>query len=85
MVILMNKNTENLKVIKTIVGDELFNAIVQRLLGETIYIADYNGFSSKEERNTAIKNDFFCGMSYEAIAEKYGLHPSTVYKITETR
>lgn len=81
----MNKNTENLNAIKKIVGDELFERIVQDLSGETVYFTNYRGFSSKLERNAAIRNDYFSGMSYEAMAKKYGLHPSTVYKITETR
>ena len=79
----MNKNTENLKIIRGIVGAELFNAIIQRLPGETVYIADYNGFSSKKERDAAIKRDFFRGIPYKTIAEKYDLHPSTIYKIIE--
>lgn len=81
----MNKNTKNLKIIRKIVGDELFNTIIQRLSGETVYITDYNGFSSKKERDAAIRNDFFRGMSYKVIAKKYGLHASTIYKIIETR
>ena len=81
----MNRNTENLKTIKNIVGDDLFHLIIRCLPGETVYFADYSGYSSKSERDAAIKRDYYRGLSYQDITKKYGLHPSTVYRIVEKR
>ena len=81
----MNKNGENLQTLKDIVGVELFNRIIEELLGETIYIANYNGFTSKEERNDAIRKEFYHGLSVSELAEKYGMSICSIYKITEQK
>ena len=81
----MNKNSENLQTLKNIVGVELFRAIIERLPGETIYIANCNGFASKEERDKEIRKDFYHGLSIPELAEKYGLSSCSIYKITEQK
>jgi Mor family transcriptional regulator len=78
-------NTENLKTLKDIVGTEQFKIIIERLNGEHIYISNYGGFHSKEERNAAIRNDFFHGMSVPELGEKYGMSICSIYKITEDK
>jgi Mor family transcriptional regulator len=78
-------NTENLKILKDIVGTEQFRIIIERLNGEHIYISNYGGFHSKEERNTSIKSDFFHGLSVPELAEKYNMSVHSIYKITEDK
>lgn len=81
----MNKNSENLQIIKNIVGGELFRAIIEQLQGETIYVVNYNGFASKEERDKEIRKDFYHGLSVPELADKYGLSSCSIYKITEQK
>lgn len=76
-------NAENLKVLKDIVGSEQFSVIIERLNGEHIYFSNYAGYPSKEERNEAIKKDFYHGMSVPELAEKYNMSVHSIYKITE--
>lgn len=76
-------NAENLKVLKDIVGSEQFSVIIERLNGEHIYFSNYAGYPSKEERNAAIKKDFYHGMSVPELAEKYNISVHSIYKITE--
>ncbi len=81
----MNKNSRNLKILKDIVGIEQFKVIAERLNGEHIVFNNHScqGFVSKEEREQAIRKDFFHGLSVWELAEKYGMAVSSIYKITE--
>ncbi|MFV0466737.1 MAG: hypothetical protein ACK5ML_11765 [Lachnospiraceae bacterium] len=78
-----NKNTENLKKLREIVGFEQFKIITQLMPGEHLHISDWGGFISKEERDAAILKDLYQGMGILQIANKYGLGAHTIYKITE--
>lgn len=81
----MNKNAQNLQILKDIVGTEQFIVIAERLNGEHLTFNNHScqGFISKDERNEAIMKDFYHGMSWGELADKYGLTVSALYKITE--
>ncbi len=83
-----NRNSENLKVLKRIVGHDLYMEIVKEFGGgPPIYINDWGkGFTSKKDRDGSIRSDYYQqGLSVDDIAEKYDLTKSTVYKIIEHR
>lgn len=83
----MNKNSQNLQILKNIVGTEQFMVIAEQLNGEHIVFNNHScqGFVSKEEQNAAILKDFYHGLSLGELANKYGLTTHAVYKITEKR
>ncbi len=81
----MNKNAQNLQILKDIVGVEQFIVIAEQLNGEHIVFNNHScqGFVSKEEQAAAIIKDFYKGMSWGELADKYGLTVSALYKIIE--
>lgn len=82
----MNKNAQNLQILKDIVGVEQFIIIAEQLNGEHIAFNNHScqGFVSKEEQNVAIKKDFYHGMSVNELAKKYDMTVSNIYKITSS-
>jgi Mor family transcriptional regulator len=85
MVKTVNKNVENLQILKNIVGCDQFNVIVERLTGEHIYFNKRAVSPSKAERDVAIKDDFFGGLSTTELADKYNLTIESIYKIVENK
>lgn len=81
----MNKNVENLQILKDIVGGDQFNVILERLTGEHIYFNKRVVSPSKAERDAAIKDDFFGGLSITELADKYNLTIESIYKIVENK
>lgn len=81
----MNKNVELLKDLRDALGFEQFKNFVELHSGETIYLPTRGEYISVDERNVAIKKDFFGGLSYRELANKYGLSIQTIYKIAENR
>ena len=82
---MVNKNVELLKDLRAALGLEQFKAFVELHSGETIYLPNRGEYISVEERNEAIKKDFFGGLSYRELANKYVLAIQTIYKIAENR
>lgn len=82
-VILVNKNVELLVDLKDILGANLFKTFVERHPGEVLYLPKRGEYASKEERDEAIKDDFFDGMSNVELADKYNLSITSIYKIVE--
>lgn len=81
----MNKNVENLQKLKDIVGAELYNVINEQMPGEHIYFNKRSEYPSRRERDAAIKDDFFGGVSITELADKYGLTITSIYKIVENK
>ncbi|MBB5197391.1 COG3415 family protein [Anaerocolumna cellulosilytica] len=79
----MNKNTENLKELRDIIGFEQFKVVTKLMPGKLLHISDWGGFISKEERDAAIRKDLYHNMGIPEIANKYGLGIHAIYKITE--
>lgn len=67
-------------------GKDKYMQIIQQLGGNTIYFPNDVEWTSKDERNMELRNDFYSGR-YEVseIAMKYGLSVSTVYKIIQRK
>lgn len=82
---MVNKNVENLQILKDIVGGDQFNVIIEQLTGEHIYFNKRVVSPSKAERDAAIKDDFFGGLSTTELADKYNLTIESIYKIVENR
>ncbi len=81
----VNKNVENLQTLNFIVGDELYSVIKGQLEGEHIYFNKRVVSPSKAERDAAIKDDFFGGLSTTELANKYNLTIESIYKIVENK
>lgn len=75
-----------------VLPDNLIVAIQQHIDGEYLYIPRKNGSKKAwgelknsrklyDQRNTVIFEEYKCGMTVEALADKYFLSPKTVYKI----
>lgn len=79
----LNKNSANLQVLRDIVGIRLFKEIMKCLSGEHIHLSDWAGYASKEERNAAIMEDFYAGVDYSELQDKYELSIHAIYKIAE--
>lgn len=75
-----------LAVLREIVGNEAYKEIICRLGGSTIYFPNNVEWTSKEERNVDLRNDFYSGrFDVTELAIKYNLSISTVYKIIQHR
>jgi len=75
-----------------VLPNDLIVAVQQFIDGEYIYIPRKdenrkqwgernNGRYQLKQRNSAISEQYQCGISVEALARKYYLSPKTVYKI----
>lgn len=81
----MSKNEINLKILEGITGSTMFKQILEAFPGERIYIPRRGEFSTKQERNNAIWNDFCQNMSITELANKYGLSVDSIYRIIDCR
>ena len=77
---------EALEILKEIVGDELYEKIIDELKGTTVYFPSDFEWHDKNERNVQLRNDFYSGR-YEIsdLAKKYNLSISHVYKIVQKK
>lgn len=71
-------------ILRNIVGNETYKEIIGQLGGNTVYFPSDAEWSSKDERNLELRNDYYSG-KYEItqLAVKYNLSISTVYKIIQ--
>lgn len=81
----MSKNEENLKLLESITGSEIFKQILETFPGERLYIPGRCEFTSKAERNRAICLDFYNNMEVSELAQKYGLSTDSIYRIINDR
>ena len=80
----MNRNSKNLKILQMIVGTEAFHQIINQLQGESIYISSFSCYPSKQERDQALKDDFYkSGLLIPELCLKYQISECAVYKILE--
>ena len=78
---------EALKLLRDMLGEEIYKQVVKRMAGSTVYFpmnltnADW---VDKEQRNISLREDFYSG-KYEVgdLARKYDLSISRVYKIIQ--
>ena len=76
----MSKNELNLQQLKNIIGADKYIQVCDNMPGEKIYIPAFlNGFTSIEDRNKAIRNDFDTGKCATELAKKYNLSVSQVF------
>ena len=78
----MSENEVNLKLLESITGSEVFKQILEAF---RLYIPGRGEFTSKQERNNAIRRDFYNGVDVDALAEKYKLSATSVYRIINDR
>ena len=81
----LSENEVNLKLLESITGTEVFKQILEAFPGERLYIPGRGEFTSKQERNNAIRRDFYNGADVDALAEKYKLSATSVYRIINDR
>lgn len=81
----MSENTKKLKLMRDVLGAELYQAVAEQGLG-LVHISNFgNGFISKEERDSAILRDFYNGMDLMELSQKYKIKSTSIYKITESK
>ena len=82
----MNRNEAALNALKEIIGDSLYMLVCEKMPGTSLYIpALRGGYASIADRNRAIREDVYSGMSFEEAASKYVLSVPQIYKICESR
>lgn len=83
----MSRNDELLNRLRFIIGDELFKVVCDDivLIGERIYIKPYTIYQSFAERNKHIREDFYSGVTFPELVEKYKLQEHHIRKIINDR
>lgn len=82
----MSKNGKQLRKLKDLIGGERFREVMKGLQGERVYFSGYSGFITKDERDAAIKRDYFIlDSDIPELAHKYDLTQSSIYKIIRKR
>lgn len=80
----LNKNEAALKMLKNIIGEELYQRVCEQMPGADLHIpALRGGFISKAERDAALRIDFYAGMTAYQLADRYGVSISQAYKIIQ--
>ena len=81
----MSKNQESLEYLKSVVGEYNFDMICIAMTGQRMTFPQRQNHINIEQRNRKIKHDYWSGMTPGAIAIKYDLSVSQIYKIIEGR
>ena len=81
----MSKNEANLKLLESITGSAIFKQILETFPGERLYIPGKGEFTSREERNKAIRMDFYDNIAVSELAQKYDLSTDSIYRIINDR
>lgn len=81
----MSKNEANLKLLESITGSAIFKQILETFPGERLYIPGKGEFTSREERNKAIRMDFYNNIAVSELAQKYDLSTDSIYRIINDR
>ncbi len=82
----MNRNEQLLSEMKEIVGYDLYCEICDKLSGADIHIpALLRGFSSREERDRAIRLDYYNLVDIVDLQKKYKLSNSAIRKIIDRK
>ena len=72
--------------LRTIIGEEEYQIVVQRLAGTTVYFPANHEWQNKEERNILLREDYYSGrFEISDLALKYNISISRVYKILENK
>lgn len=78
-----SKNQDTLDFMRNIIGEEKFLEVAAALAGERVSFPIGFQWMNKSERNESILDDFFAGKDIGALAKKYDLSESHIYKIIE--
>jgi Mor family transcriptional regulator len=82
----LNKNEQALNTLKSIIGDSLFDEVCKQMPGEDIHIPMFRGgYVTIEERNKAVRDDYWNGLTIKQTAEKWGLSIQQTYRIMGSR
>ncbi len=75
---------KGLQRIKEIAGEEVYKQIIESLAGSTVYFPETCSRIDKQERNLNLREDYYSGIyDIVALATKYDISISTVYKILQ--
>ena len=77
---------EALEKLRSILGEEKYNEVVNELAGTTVYFPANAEWQDKMARNVQLREDFYSGQfEISDLAKKYDLSISRVYKIIQHR
>jgi Mor family transcriptional regulator len=77
----MSKNVMLLTELRDALGVDKFKEFVNQHSGEIIYLPKRGEYVSLEERNRAILEGFYSGVSMTELSGKFGLTGTMIYKI----
>ncbi|MCC8077595.1 MAG: hypothetical protein LUD69_04395 [Oscillospiraceae bacterium] len=83
----MNNNELALNKLKSIIGASAFEELCDEMPGAEIRIPQgyLGGCTSKDERNRAIRQDYYNNLDIKEIAEKWKLSVPHIYHIIQRR
>jgi Mor family transcriptional regulator len=77
----MSKNVMLLTELRDALGVEKFKEFVEQHSGEIIYLPKRGEYVSLEERNRAILEGFYSGVSMDEMSKQFGIGATMIYKI----
>lgn len=78
-------NAERLEAYRLKYGDAAYARLIYEFGGCSIRFPKYIAYPDKRKRNDSIRADYFSGMDYDDLQEKYGLSKDRLRKIINTR
>lgn len=77
----MGKNERALNKLKSLVDADVYIKLLVMFAGETIYFPAAGSPKDKQERNRAIQQEYYSGVSVSDLMELYGLSESQIRRI----
>ena len=76
-----SKNSITLEVLKNLVGDDLFQTVLEVFAGQKLSFPKNPDSIGRDARNRPIQTDYSAGRSVSDLVKKYDLSESEIYKI----
>ena len=78
-----NQNIKNLVILKEVIGECLFQELIEEMPGSCIRLPNCADHFNKSQRNRQLIHDFHAGLEVGDLVKKYSLSKSRIYKILE--
>ena len=79
----MSKNQNSLKVMKNLLGEDLFQTVAEMFAGQRIVFPKNPDSADVESRNRKIVQEYEAGTPVSILVSHYELSQSQIYKIIE--
>ena len=82
----MSKNLKKVDKLKNIIGEELFQRVIEEMPGDLIRLPNDHECYNVRDRHLKVLNDYRTGdLSIDELSKKHNLSKSQIYKITERK